>query len=180
MNRKNTQNMNKATFAGGCFWCMEPPYKDLDGVEKVVSGYTGGHVEDPTYQQVSTGTTGHYEAVQIMYNPQEITFQELLDVFWRQIDPTDPGGSFADRGSQYKTAIFYHNQEQKRQAEESRQALEKSNKFEDPIATEILEATEFYEAEDYHQNFYLKNPQHYKTYKKNSGRKDFIEENWGG
>lgn len=180
MNQERSSTVEKATFAGGCFWCMEPPYKDKDGVKDVVSGYTGGHVENPTYQEVSTGATGHYEAVQITFDPDIITYEELLDIFWRQIDPTDPGGSFADRGPQYRTAIFYHNPEQKRLAEESKGALDESGKFADPIVTEILQAAPFYEAEDYHQNFYLKNPRHYKSYRANSGRKDFIEGNWGG
>lgn len=176
-----TKNGNqKATFAGGCFWCMEPPYKNKEGVIEVVSGYTGGDTKNPTYEEVSTGTTGHYEAVQITYDPEYISYDELLDIFWRQINPTDPGGSFADRGSQYKTAIFYHNAEQKQAAERSKRQLDNSGKFDKPIVTEILEMSTFYEAEDYHQNFYLKNPRHYKSYRVNSGRKDFIEENWEG
>lgn len=171
-------SLEKATFAGGCFWCMEPPYKGEDGVKEVISGYTGGHKENPTYQEVTSGTTGHYEAVQITFDPQIITYHELLDIFWRQIDPTDPGGSFADRGSQYKTAIFTHDSKQKEIAQQSKRDLEESGPFDKPVVTEILEADTFYEAEDYHQNFYLKNPARYKSYKKNSGRQDFIENKW--
>lgn len=175
---KENHGYEKATFAGGCFWCMEKPFKK-EGVESVISGYTGGNTEDPTYQEVSTGTTGHYEAVQITYDPDKITYQELLDIFWKQIDPTDPGGSFVDRGSQYKTAIFYHDSRQKELAEKSKQALEESGRFDKPVVTEIKKASTFYEAEDYHQNFYLKSPGHYKQYRSNSGRDTFIQERWG-
>lgn len=172
-----TKEFRKAIFAGGCFWCMEKPFKK-EGVKSVISGYTGGHTEDPTYQEVSTGTTGHYEAVQVTYDPEQISYSELLDIFWKQIDPTDPGGSFVDRGSQYRTAIFYHNQEQKRLAEESKRALGESGHFKSPIVTEIREASTFYEAEDYHQNFYLKSPDHYKAYRSNSGRDAFLNKVW--
>ena len=166
-----------ATFSGGCFWCMEPPFEKLEGVIEVISGYTGGHKDNPTYEEVSAGNTGHLEAVQITYDPSRITYKQLLDVFWNQIDPTDAGGQFADKGSQYRTAIFYHNQEQKRLAEESRQGLERSARFDKPIATEIRQATRFYEAEDYHQDYYKKCPIRYKTYKLGSGREEYLRKN---
>ncbi|MBD3426430.1 MAG: peptide-methionine (S)-S-oxide reductase MsrA [Candidatus Omnitrophica bacterium] len=173
-------NMDKATFAGGCFWCMEPAFEQLDGVSEVIAGYTGGRVKDPTYEEVSGGDTGHYEAVQVIYDPSRVSYRQLLDVFWKQIDPTDTGGQFADRGAQYKTAVFYHDEEQKRLAEESRDELEASGKFQEPVATKIIEASEFYEAEEYHQDYYRKNPRAYGSYKKGSGRKDYLEEKWGG
>lgn len=174
----NTERLNKATLAGGCFWCMEPPFVTLDGVEEVVAGYTGGDEVDPSYEEVSSGNTGHYEAVEIYFDPGEITFKEILDVYWKHIDPTDPGGQFADRGSQYETAIFYQNDDQKRTAEESKLQLEESGKFDDPIVTEILPAQEFYPAEKYHQDYSEKNPDHYESYKKLSGREDFIKKTW--
>jgi peptide methionine sulfoxide reductase msrA/msrB len=172
------ETLKTATFAGGCFWCMEQPIEAVEGVHEVVSGYTGGHVENPTYQQVISGTTGHREAVQITYDPQKITYEQLLDIFWRQIDPTDAGGQFADRGEQYKTAIFYHNEAQKSLAEESKRRLEASGKFEKPIATEILPATAFYVAEDYHQDYYKNYPYNYDSYKWGSGRAPFLKETW--
>ncbi len=175
---KNTM-FDKATFAGGCFWCMEPPYENLAGVLKVVPGYTGGHKENPTYKEVTSGKTGHMEAVQITYDPDKITFTELLDVFWMQIDPTDMGGQFVDRGSQYKAAIFYHSDEQKRLAEKSRIALEKSGRFNKPIVTEILNASTFFLAEEYHDDFYKKNPTKYKSYRSDSGRDNYIKMIWG-
>lgn len=175
---KNPENLEKATFAGGCFWCMEPPFEKLDGVVEVMAGYTGGDLEDPTYERVSSGETGHYEAVQITYNPKEITYEELVDVFWKQIDPTDKSGQFSDRGSQYKTAIFYHNENQKKIAEKSKKKLEESDKFDDPIVTEIIPYSEFYKAEEYHQEYYKKNPSRYNSYREGSGRKSFIEEKW--
>lgn len=173
------QNYKLATFAGGCFWCMVPPFEALDGVIEVSSGYTGGNVDKPTYGMVCSGGTGHYEAVQIVYDPAKISYEKLLDVFWRQIDPTDAGGQFFDRGSQYLTAVFYHDEEQKRIAESSRASLEASGKFDKPIATEILSISEFYQAEEYHQNFHLKNPEHYKMYKTGSGRESSLEKLWG-
>lgn len=169
----------EATFAGGCFWCMEPAFEKLDGVIEVVSGYTGGDQPNPKYEEVSSGRTGHAEAIQILYDPSKVTYQELLDVFWRQINPTDAGGQFADRGSQYRTAIFYHNAEQKRLAEESKEALQKSGKFDRPIVTEIVKATEFYKAEEYHQDYYKKSPTHYKRYRYGSGRESYLKETWG-
>jgi peptide methionine sulfoxide reductase msrA/msrB len=172
------RKLEKATFAGGCFWCLVEPFDTRPGIEKVISGYTGGHKENPTYEEVCSGTTGHYEAVQITFNPDIFPYEKLVEIFWTLIDPTDPGGQFHDRGDSYKTAIFYHNEEQKRIAEESKQKLEASGKFDKPIVTEILPAKMFYPAEEYHQNYYLKNPLHYRLYKKGSGRQDFIEKHW--
>ncbi|WP_042274097.1 peptide-methionine (R)-S-oxide reductase MsrB [[Clostridium] dakarense] len=171
--------MNKlATFAGGCFWCMVKPFDKYNGVLKVVSGYTGGHTKNPTYEQVCTDTTGHIEAIQITYDESLISYNELLDIFWKQIDPTDEYGQFNDRGHKYKTVIFYHDDIQRELAIESREKLEKSNKFNKKIATQIVQAGVFYEAEDYHQNYYKKNPLHYDMYYKGSGRYDFINNNW--
>lgn len=175
---KGEQEMEKATFAGGCFWCIEHPFEELDGVTEVISGYTGGQKENPTYEEVSSGKTGHFEAVQITYDPSKVAYQDILDVFWRQIDPTDEGGQFADRGPQYKTAIFYHNKEQKNLAEVSKKALEESEKFEKPVVTEIIKASTFYKAEDYHQDYYKKCPIRYELYKSGSGRSVFIKEAW--
>jgi len=169
----------RATFAGGCFWCMEPPFENLDGVLEVVSGYSGGKEENPTYQQVSAGSTGHREVVQVVYDPSKVGYQELLEVFWRQIDPTDAGGQFADRGNQYETAIYYHDDEQKALAEKSRDELARSGRFDRPIVTEILAAGPFYPAEDYHQDYYKKNSTHYKSYRKGSGREGYLEKTWG-
>ena len=169
----------QAILAGGCFWCIEAPLEQIDGVIEVTSGYTGGREENPTYKEVSSGQTGHFEAVLITYDPAKITYKELLDVFWQQIDPTDPGGQFADRGSQYRTAIFYQNDEQKKIAEESKAALDRSGKFDKPLVTEILPASTFYPAEDYHQDYYKKCPVRYKSYKKGSGREDYIKKTWG-
>lgn len=167
-----------ATFAGGCFWCMVSPFDGLEGIMEVKSGYTGGHTEDPAYREVCSGTTGHYEAIQIKYDPARITYKELLELFWKQIDPTDEGGQFYDRGSQYQTAIFYHNQEQKSQAEESKKQLEASGRFNKVITTEILPASRFYNAEEYHQDYHKKNPEHYKAYRTGSGRAGFLEKHW--
>jgi peptide methionine sulfoxide reductase msrA/msrB len=177
--KKETARIEKATFAGGCFWCMEPPFEKIDGVKEVISGYTGGRKENPTYEEVSSGGTGHVEAVEVIYEPQKVSYQKLLDVFWRQIDPTDAGGQFVDRGAQYRTAIFYHSEEQKRLAEESKKALEKSGRFTKPVVTEILPASKFYRAEDYHQDYYRENPIRYKFYRFNSGRDQFLKNVWG-
>jgi len=174
-----TERLEKATFAGGCFWCMEAPFEKVDGVVEVLSGYTGGHKEDPTYEQVSSGTTGHVEAVQMTYDPARVSYSTLLEVFWRQIDPTDAGGQFGDRGAQYATAIFYHNEEQRRPAEESKRKLEGSGRFEKPIVTRIVEASPFYPAEEYHQDYYRKNALRYKFYRFLSGRDKFLERVWG-
>lgn len=170
--------LKKATFAGGCFWCMVKPFDQWNGVHAVVSGYTGGHLENPTYNEVKTGTTGHYEAVEITFDPSIISYKEILEVYWRQIDPTDAGGQFQDRGDQYRTAIFYHDDEQKEQAEASKRALADSGKFSKPIVTEILPAVTFYPAEDYHQDFYKKSEKEYKEDRAKSGRDEFIAENW--
>ncbi len=169
----------QATFAGGCFWCLEADLAELEGVLEAVSGYTGGHTENPAYEQVPTGLTGHFEAVRVIFDPGLISYNQLLDVFWKSIDPTDPGGQFADRGSQYRTAIFYHDEEQRIAAEESRKALEATGKFQGPVATLILPADEFYPAEEYHQKYYEKNREHYRRYRVLSGRQDFLERQWG-
>ena len=173
------EGLERATFAGGCFWCMEPPFEKLEGVHAVVSGYTGGPEVDPAYEQVSSGRTGHREAVVVLYDPEEIGYRMLLHVFWRQIDPTDSGGQFADRGSQYETGIFYHDAEQRRLAEESKRKLAASGRFDEPIVTPILPAEDFYPAEEYHQDYYKKNPSHYKRYRRGSGREGFLERTWG-
>lgn len=165
----------KATFAGGCFWCMEPPYEILEGVSEVKAGYTGGRTPDPSYEEVSGGTTGHYEAVQIIYDPEKVAYEELLDIFWANVDPTDAGGQFADRGSQYATAVFYHDREQKEAAERSIRELEASGKYDGPVATRVLPAGPFYPAEEYHQDYYKKNPVRYKSYKSGSGRGGYIQ-----
>lgn len=168
-----------ATFAGGCFWCMVKPFDRYEGVIDVVSGYTGGHVKNPTYEQVCTDTTGHIEAIQITYDENIISYEELLEIYWKQIDPTDEGGQFNDRGHKYKTVIFYHDEKQKESAIKSKERLEQSNIFSGKkIATQILPATVFYEAEDYHQDYYKKNPNHYNMYFVGSGRYQFIKENW--
>lgn len=169
------RKIEKATFAGGCFWCMEPAFKLLPGVISAVVGYTGGEIKNPAYEEVSGGKTGHREAIQITYDSSNIGYDKLLDIFWMQIDPTDAGGQFADRGEQYKTAIFYHSEEQKKMAEESKAKLEMSGRFKGPIATEILPAGEFYPAEEYHQGYYQKNPLKYKAYRMGSGRDEFIK-----
>lgn len=172
------QTGDVATFAGGCFWCMEPPFQELQGVMDVVVGYAGGTEEEASYKQVTTGQTGHREAAQINYDPEMITYQELLDIFFRQIDPTDDGGQFADRGFQYTTAIYYHDQEQKELAKEAIKLIESMETFENPVVTEIVPFSNFFLAEEYHQDFYIKSADHYERYKKGSGRADFIEENW--
>ena len=167
----------KATFAGGCFWCMEPPFDKLDGVISTISGYAGGTKKNPTYEEVSAGKTGHTEVVQITYDPTKITYEKLLEVFWRNIDPLTPNRQFCDVGSQYRTAIFYHDETQKRLAEESKKAL--SKRFKEPIVTEIVAASEFYPAEDYHQDYYIKNPLRYKYYRFSCGRDQRLEALWG-
>jgi peptide-methionine (S)-S-oxide reductase len=168
-----------ATFAGGCFWCMEPPYDELDGVASTTSGYMGGHLENPTYEQVSAGGTGHAEVVQVVYDPGKIGYAELLEVFWHNIDPTTADAQFCDRGSQYRSAVFVHDDEQLRLAEESKQALEASGVLEKPIVTEIVAAATFYPAEDYHQDYYLKNPLRYRFYRSGCGRDRTLERIWG-
>ncbi|MGG3180645.1 peptide-methionine (S)-S-oxide reductase MsrA [Priestia megaterium] len=173
-----TEQYEVATFAGGCFWCMVKPFDEQPGIIKVVSGYTGGHKENPTYKEVCSETTGHYEAVQITFDPEVFPYEKLLELYWPQIDPTDAGGQFGDRGDSYRTAIFYHNEHQKTLAEESKQQLEASGRFSEPIATQILPAKPFYEAEEYHQGYYKKNKFRYAMYRRGSGRDRFIKENW--
>ena len=178
--KTNTANTTEvATFAGGCFWCMQPPYDKLAGVVSTAVGYTGGNVPHPSYEAVCSGKTGHAEAVQITYDPRKTTYKELLDVFWHNIDPTVLNGQFADMGSQYRTAIFYHSEQQRLQAEQSKMELGKSGKFKAAIVTEIVPATTFYAGEDYHQKYYQKNSLHYEAYSVGSGRKGFIKKNWG-
>jgi methionine-S-sulfoxide reductase len=168
-----------ATFAGGCFWCMEPPFDKLDGVLATTSGYTGGRKVDPTYEEVSAGGTGHFEAVQVTYDPAKVSYDRLLEVFWRNVDPLDAGGQFCDRGEQYRTAIFVHGEEQRRLAEQSQQALVESKRLGGPIVTEILAAGPFYGAEEYHQDYYEKNPLRYKFYRWNCGRDQRLAQVWG-
>ncbi len=179
MNEKNSR-LQRATFAGGCFWCVESDFEKVDGVVAAVSGYTGGQTKDPTYEQVSAGHTGHAEAVQVLYDPARITYGQLLDVFWRHVDPTDAGGQFVDRGSQYRSAIFYHDEEQKRLALESREKLQHSGRFSKPIVTPIVRFEKFYPAEEYHQDYYKKNALRYKFYRLHSGRDQFLKKVWRG
>lgn len=171
-------NYELATFAGGCFWCMVKPFDEQIGIIKVVSGYTGGFTKNPTYQEVCSEKTGHYEAVQITYDPNLFPYEKLLEIYWQQIDPTDSGGQFYDRGQSYKTAIFYHNGKQKQLAEQSKKMLQESNRFSKPIVTEIVPAKEFYPAEEYHQQFYKKNSIRYESYRIGSGRDSFIRKHW--
>ena len=171
--------MALATFAGGCFWCMVKPFDEQPGIKNVLSGYTGGHVENPTYEQVCSETTGHLEAVQITFDPEIYPYEKLVRLYFTLIDPTDAGGQFYDRGESYTTAIFYHNDEQKKIAERIKAELDASGKFKLPIAVKIREATPFYVAEDYHQHYYKKNPAHYNRYSVGSGRVAFIEKHWG-
>ena len=168
-----------ATFAGGCFWCSQADFSKIPGVAKVVSGYTGGHKDNPTYEEVSSGTTGHFESIQVYYDPDKVSYQTLLDYYWKHIDPTDASGQFYDQGSQYRTAIFYHDEEQKQQAEKSKQDLAKSGRFSKPIATLILPFNKFWPAEEYHQDYYLKSPVRYEMYRKGSGRDAFAQQAWG-
>ena len=168
-----------ATFAGGCFWCMEPPYEKLPGVAAVVSGYTGGSKANPTYEQVSAGTTGHTEAVQVVYDPKKITYEQLLDVFWHNIDPTVKDRQFCDGGSQYRSGIFYMDAAQRQAAQASKAALDKSKPFKEPIVTEITMAGAFYPAEDYHQDYYKKNPVRYQIYRSGCGRDARLKQLWG-
>ena len=169
----------KAIFAGGCFWCMEPPFDKLPGVISTTSGYAGGQKKNPTYEEVSAGITGHAEAVQVVYEPKKVSYRKLLEVFWRNIDPTAKNRQFCDVGTQYRSGIFYLDEEQKRLAEESRAALEKSKPFNEPIVTEITRATEFWPAEEYHQDYYLKNPLRYAYYRHGCGRDARLKQLWG-
>lgn len=167
-----------AIFAGGCFWCMVKPFDSLPGILSVVSGFTGGHVPHPTYQEVTTGITGHTEAVEITFDPEQITYEELVAIYWQQTDPTDAFGQFADRGDSYRPVIYYNSEEQRKIAEASKAALQASGRFTDPIVTTIEPAKPFYPAEDYHQDFYKKNTAHYNAYREGSGRAGFIRQNW--
>jgi len=178
-NSMNKSNIKLATFAGGCFWCMERSFAGLEGVLETMSGYTSGHQDNPTYEEVSSGSTGHVEAVQITYDPAKVSYSELLDLFWRKIDPTDQGGQFADRGWQYRTAIFYHDEEQKRLAERSKEQLSISGRFDRPVVTEIVEAGKFFKAEEYHQDYYRKCPLQYNSHRQGSGRDQYLSEIWG-
>lgn len=176
---KPMSELKEATFAGGCFWCMQGPFDVLQGVKSTIVGYTGGHVENPTYEEVSAGSSGHTESVLVVYDPRETSYEKLLDTFWRNIDPTQDDGQFADRGSQYRTVIFFHDEEQKKLAEESKAALQRSGKFKRQIATTIEPASQFYRAEEYHQEYYKKNETRYKLYKVGSGREDYLKKSWG-
>ncbi|MEJ2726695.1 MAG: peptide-methionine (S)-S-oxide reductase MsrA [Deltaproteobacteria bacterium] len=179
LTREQSNKLRTATFAGGCFWCTEADFEKVEGVIEVISGYTGGNVQNPTYDQVSAGKTGHVEAVQVLYDPEKVSYKDLLEVFWRHVDPTDPGGQFVDRGPQYRSAIFYHNNMQRRLAEESKQELERSGPFEKPIVTEIKPLKKFYKAEDYHQDYYKTHGLRYKFYRWHSGRDQFLSKTWG-
>ncbi len=175
---KEIPDVKIATFAGGCFWCMESDFEKVAGVLKVISGYTGGSGENPTYEEVCSGRTGHVEAVQVHYDPSVTSYDHLLDIFWRHIDPTDEGGQFVDRGSQYRSAVFYYDEEQKRLAEKSRDEMARSGRFNRPVVTQILPLKTFYEAEDYHQDYYRKSPARYQFYRSHSGRDDFLKKTW--
>ena len=173
------EGLEVATFAGGCFWCVEEAFDEVEGVVSTTSGYTGGHKKNPTYHEVSAGGTGHAEAVQVVYDPKKVSYSDLLKVFWHNIDPTTPNKQFCDTGSQYRSAIFYHDETQKRLAEESKRELEKSKPFKEPIVTEITMASEFYVAEEYHQDYHHKNPIRYKFYRYGCGRDQRLSEIWG-
>ena len=175
---KPTASTRSAVFAGGCFWCTESDFEKVDGVIEVISGYTGGKMDNPSYKQVSAGGTGHVEAVKVIYDPDKISYAALLDVFWRHVDPTDAGGQFVDRGNQYRSAIFYANEKERQMAEVSKKALDASGRFDRPIVTDILPLASFFDAEDYHQDYYKKNPIRYKWYRSGSGRDGFLEQAW--
>lgn len=172
------KQVEKAIFAGGCFWCMVKPFDTQPGIISVVSGYTGGHVKNPTYEQVTTGMTGHTEAVEITYDPTVMPYEKLVEIYWQQTDPTDALGQFADRGDSYRPVIFYFNEDQKDIAEKSKAALQESGRFDKPIVTQIKPAQPFYPAEEYHQDYYKKNRMHYKLYREGSGRAGFIRHHW--
>src|SRR3989344_5139032 len=172
------KNPKIATLAGGCFWCIQHPFDAAPGVVKTVVGFTGGDKTNPTYEEVASGTTVHKEAMQVYFDPKKISYEKILDIFWMQIDPTDAGGQFVDRGNQYTSAIFYHSEEQKKSALKSKEKLEKSGQFNKPVVTEIKEVGAFYPAEDYHQKYYEKNPLRYKFYRFNSGRDQFLKKSW--
>lgn len=173
------ERLQTAIFAGGCFWCMVSPFTVLDGILEVKSGYTGGHKENPTYQDVKSQTSGHYEVVRLIYDPEIINYDKLLQAYWRQVDPTDDGGQFHDRGESYRTAIFYTSEEQRQLAEASKKEMDESGRFPGPIVTPILPAEVFYPAEEYHQDYHAKNPTEYKADRKISGRDEFIKKYWG-
>lgn len=177
--KMNNYDLQTATFAGGCFWCVESGFEKLNGVHEVISGYTDGYIKNPTYKQVSSGNSGHVEAVQVHYDPTVISYDVLVESFWQQINPTDNDGQFADRGKQYRPVIFYHDDSQRKIAEKSRAALDASRRFKSPIVTEIKPMKLFYPAEDYHQDYYKKNPIRYKLYRYNSGRDQFLKQTWG-
>ncbi len=177
-NEKISEKHRSAVFAGGCFWCIEADFEKLDGVVEVVSGYTGGKVENPSYEQVSGGGTGHLESVKVVYDPEKISYEALLEYFWRHVNPTDSGGQFVDRGDQYRSAIFYGNEDERHLAEKSRMELEKSGQFDKPVVTEILPLETFYPAEAYHQDYYRENPIRYKFYRSGSGRDRFLDKAW--
>lgn len=180
MNSESNSNLKLAAFAGGCFWCMVSPFEELPGIHGIISGYTGGHTSNPTYEEVCASNTGHYEAVQITYDPAVFPYRKLLELFWQQIDPTDEGGQFHDRGESYRTAIFYYDEQQRLDAEASKLELAQSGRFDKPIVTEILPAATFYPAEEYHQQYHHKNAGHYKLYRRASGREDFLARHWYG
>lgn len=173
-------NTRFAVFAGGCFWCTESDFEKVPGVIDAISGYTGGHVKNPTYEETSSGTTGHVEAVKVLYDPRKVTYEQLLDWFWHHVNPTEAGGQFVDRGSQYRSVIFYADAHERQLAEASRERLAASGVFNKPIATDILPLGPFYPAEEYHQNYHTKNPIRYKFYRFNSGRDRFLEKTWNG
>jgi peptide methionine sulfoxide reductase msrA/msrB len=174
------EHARSAVFAGGCFWCTESDFEKVDGVLEAVSGYTGGSIENPTYKQVSAGGTGHVEAIKVVYDPDKVSYSQLLDVFWRHVDPTDAGGQFVDRGDQYRSVIFYGDEEERQMAETSKKALDASGRFDGPVVTDILPLGTFYEAEDYHQDYHKKNSLRYKWYRSGSGRDKFLETTWAG
>ncbi len=173
------RTLAKATFAGGCFWCMEPPFEALEGVVSVTSGYTGGRKENPSYEEVSSGTTGHAESVQVLYDPSKVTYEKLLEVYWHNVDPTDRGGQFCDRGLQYRPSIFVHDEEQRRLAEASKAAVERTKPFQEPVVVDIVPATAFWPAEEYHQHYHTKNPIRYAYYRRGCGRDARLKELWG-
>jgi len=175
---RQNEKSERAVFAGGCFWCMQPPFDYLDGVVTTTAGYTGGPEKNPTYKEVSYGKTGHTEAIEVIYDPEKVTYDKLLAIFWMNMDPTDAGGQFVDRGKQYRPGIFYLNEDQKKNAEASKKKLQESGRFDKQIVVEIIQANEFWDAEEYHQMFYKKTPMRYKTYRMGSGRDQFIDKHW--
>lgn len=175
----NGKKLEKATFAGGCFWCMQPFFDRTKGVKETLVGYTGGETENPTYEEVSNGDSGHAEVIQITYDPAEVSYEKLLNIFWRNIDPTQENAQFVDHGTQYRSAVFYHSDEQRLIAEASKKELAASGRFDKPIVTEIVKASKFYPAEEYHQKYYQKSAMRYQMYSENTGRKEFKKRHWG-